>query len=95
MIQWQSLACIVLIIIFVREIVIGLQKLYVSMYTTSYTLGKSTQEAEDTKQLLTTIAKIKKEYPEAESGLIALWNELTGQTTESKKVEEEKTIGFK
>ena len=96
MIQWQSLACIVAILIFIREIVIGAQKLYVHIYTTSYTLGKATQEAEDTKQLLTAIAQVKKDYPESEEAFIVLWGKLTGQTTEEKKeTVVTKSIGFK
>ncbi len=96
MIQWQTLACLVAILIFAREIITSIQKLYVNIYSTSYTLGKATQEAEDTKQLLTAIAQVKKDYPEAEEAFIVLWGKLTGQTTEEKKTSvENRAIGFK
>jgi len=91
--DWRVFAYLVLALAILKGIVSGIMALYVTIYKTSYTLGRSTMEQEDTRQLLKVISEVRAEYPESELALVMLWSKLVGE--ETKKVEEKaKVIGF-
>lgn len=92
---WQTIAWVVLGLFCLKGIVLGLTTLYVTIYKSGYTLGRTTMEAEDTNQLLKAIAEVKLELPEAELALALLFDKLTGQSKETKKTGKTKElIGF-
>jgi len=93
-IQWQAVAWIALLCWVVYMVIIGVIKLYALIYQLAYQHGRTTMEAEDTATLMTGIAEIKEEYPEAELALINLFNKLTKQPTKKPAVKEKTPIGF-